>query len=163
MKNTENAFQWITGLLDRHGIAYTVSGGLAARVRGVNRELADIDLDVADADIAKIVDEVNPYIIFGPAHYRDDHWDLYLLTLNYEGQAIDIGGTQAKIFNQQTNAWETRLTETPDVEMKNVFGKCVPVESWESLISYKTKLARDVDLEDVRQLKKLAHELRFSH
>lgn len=36
-----------------------------------------------------------------------------------------------------------------------VCGKKVPIESIESLIAYKIKLARDVDIEDVNQLKAL--------
>ena len=67
-------------------------GGFAARAYGVQRELHDIDFDIPEADFEKILPEVRPYIIHGPTQYKDDHWDLILLTLSYGGQRIDISG-----------------------------------------------------------------------
>jgi hypothetical protein len=159
MKNTETAFNWIIDILERHGITYKISGGFAARVYGVNRELADIDIEVADADILKIVDDVRPYIIFGPARYKDDNWNLELMTLKYEDQEIDVAGTGAKIFNHKTKQWEPCSGNLESIEMKEVFGRKVPIELLNSLIAYKTKLAREVDLEDVRQLRKLGNPI----
>ncbi|RJQ26550.1 MazG-related protein [Candidatus Parcubacteria bacterium] len=153
MKNTEHAFHWIVDILERHGITYRISGGLAARAYGVNRELADIDIEIADADIPNIVDDVKPYIIFGPARYNDEHWDLELMTLNYEDQEIDIAGIKAKIFNSETKQWEPCSDNLESIEIKEVFGRKVPIESMDSLIAYKTKVGREVDLEDIEQLK----------
>ncbi len=153
MRNTEGAFHWIIKILELHGIAYKISGGFAARVYGATRELADIDIEVAEGDIPKIAEEVKPYIIFGPARYQDENWDLELLTLNYEGQEIDIASASGKIFNQQTKQWELGSTDLEDFEIKEVFGASVRMESLDSLIKYKSKLAREVDLEDIRQLK----------
>lgn len=155
MKNTEAAFNWIIDILERHRITYKISGGFAARVHGVNRELADIDIEVADADISKIVNDVKLYIVYGPTRYHDDNWDLELITLKYEGQEIDIAGAEAKIFNHETKQWEPRSGNFESVEVKEVFGRKVPIESRDSLMDYKTKLAREVDLEDVKQLSSL--------
>ncbi len=74
------------------------------------------------------------------------------MTLKYENQEIDIAGTEAKIFNHETKQWELCSGNLKSIEMKEVFGKKVPIESKESLIAYKTKLAREVDLEDIKQL-----------
>ncbi len=158
MKNTEAAFHWIVDILESRGIKYKISGGFAARVYEVNRELADIDIEVADADILKIVDDVKPFIIFGPNRYQDDNWGLELMTLKYEDQEIDIAGAEAKIFNQEAKQWEPCSGNMQSIEMKEVFGKKVPIESKESLIAYKSKLAREVDLEDVRQLQGLTSQ-----
>lgn len=155
MRNTEAAFHWITNILERHKISYKISGGFAARVYGVIRELADIDIEVKDADIRRIVEEVQPYIIFGPGRYTDENWNLELMTLKYEGQEIDIAGVEAKIFNHKTKQWEPCSGSLQSVEMREVFGKEVPIESRSSLIAYKTKLGRDVDVEDVKQLSSL--------
>lgn len=152
MRETEKAFLWITDILERKAVTYRVSGGFAARIYGVNRELADIDIVIADNDIAIIAKEVKPYIIFGPARYLDENWDLNLMTLQYGGQEIDIASAGAKIFNQKTKLWESWVTALDDSEMKEVYGKKVPIEPIGSLIAYKTKLAREVDLEDVEQL-----------
>jgi hypothetical protein len=152
MKNTETAFHWIINILERREISYKISGGFAARVYGVNRELADIDIAVDDLNMLQIVDEVKPYIIFGPDQYIDTNWNLKLMTLQYEGQEIDVAGTQAKIFNHETKQWESCPGNLRSIELKEVFGRKVPIESKESLIAYKTKLAREVDREDVKQL-----------
>ena len=152
MKNTEVAFRWIITILELHKIQYKISGGFAACIYGVNRELADIDIVVADSNISKIVNDVRPYIIFGPAQYRDDSWDLRLMTLKYLDQEIDIAGSRAKIFNYSTQQWEPCPGDFETIEMKEVFGMMVPVESKKSLIAYKTKLDRQVDRDDVHQL-----------
>lgn len=152
MKNTEKAFRWIIEILEQHYIAYKISGGLAARLHGAQRELADIDIEVADADVAKIAEEVRSYIVFGPTRYKDENWDLELMTLEYEGQEIDIAGIEAMIFDQKTESWVACPGDLTTIEVKEAFGRQVPVESLQTLISYKTMLGREVDREDIKQL-----------
>lgn len=156
MKNTKKAFLWIINILEQKEIIYKISGGLSARLYGVNRDLADIDIEIADQDILSIVEDVKPYIIFGPARYKDLNWDLELMTLLYEGQEIDIAGINSKIFNQNTGKWEKCPSNIHDVTIIEIYGKKVPVEPIKSLIAYKSKLAREVDLEDIKQLQEIA-------
>ncbi len=155
MKNTEQAFLWITEILEGMNIPYKISGGFAARAHGVNRELADIDIEVSDKDMTLISDEVKPYIVYGPKRYKDNNWDLNLMTLQYEGQEIDIAGIEAKIFNKENETWENASSDLDDYELIEVYRKKVPIEKLDALVAYKTKLSRDVDIEDVRQLKLL--------
>lgn len=155
MKNTEQAFLWITGILERMNIPYKISGGFAARAYGVNRELADIDIEVNDKDIVLISDEVKSYIVYGPDRYKDDNWDLNLMTLQYEGQEIDIAGIEAKVFNKENERWENAGSDVDNYELIEIYGKKVPIETLDVLIAYKTKLSREVDIEDVRQLRLL--------
>lgn len=152
MKNTEKAFLWITTILEEKKINYRITGGFAARVYGVQRELADIDIEVADANIFLLAEEVKPHTVFGPARYKDEKWDLTLMRLLYEGQDIDIAGADGSFFNDSTGKWEHWTVNPEDKTMMSVFGKIIPVESKKSLIAYKTKLGREVDQEDVRQL-----------
>lgn len=155
MKNTEKAFLWIIELLVRMKISYKISGGFAARAYGVNRELADIDIEVNDKDILLISHEVKSYIVFGPDRYKDDNWDLNLMTLQYEGQEIDIAGIESKVFNKESGNWESIGTDLNRHELIELYGKKVPIEKLDNLIAYKTRLSREVDIEDVRQLKLL--------
>lgn len=156
MKNTDKAFHWIIDILERRQIPYKISGGLAARLHGAQRELADIDIEVSDADVAKIAEEVKPFIVFGPTRYKDENWDLELMTLEYEGQEIDIAGIEAMIFDQKTKGWVACPGDLTTIEVKEAFGRRVPVESLQTLIFYKSMLGREVDLEDVSQLKATA-------
>lgn len=153
MKNTEAAFHWIIDILENKGIRYKISGGFAARMHGVSRELADIDIEIADEDILKITGDVEPYIVFGPARFRDESWDLKLMTLNYLGQEIDIAGNEALMYDRSHSVWERCSNGLEDAELMEVFHRKVWIESPDSLIRYKTKLGREVDIEDVRQLK----------
>jgi hypothetical protein len=153
MKNTEKAFLWIIEILEENNIPFKISGGFAACAYGVNRELADIDIEVNDKDILLISHEVKSYITHGPYRYKDNNWDLELMTLQYEGQEIDIAGIGAKIFNKESGDWENSSTDLTNYELIEIYGKKVPVEKIDSLITYKTKLSREVDIEDVRQLK----------
>ncbi len=160
MRNTEEAFLWIINILEDKEIKYKISGGFSARLYGVERELADIDIEIIDEDFSKILNEIKDYIIFGPDRYKDAHWDLNLITLNYEGQEIDLASVQAKIFNNNTKLWELKNTienwmDSDNFEIKEVFGKKVLIESIKSLKEYKVKLSRDVDLEDLKQLNKI--------
>lgn len=154
-RNTEKAFHWIVGLLKKHNIPFQISGGFAARVYGVNRELADIDIGIPDDRFEDILEEVKTYLIYGPEHYLDDEWDLKLMTLRYEGQKIDIAGRDnIKIFDKQQNEWVPAHRDLTISEDMEVYGVIVPVIPKEALIAYKKKIGREVDIEDIKQLEK---------
>jgi hypothetical protein len=152
MKNTEKAFLWITEILEKRNIPYKISGGFAARVHGVNRELFDIDIEIANEDINIIYDDVKSYITYGPTQYKDDNCNYELMTLSYEGQEIDISGTYGRILNQKSNKWVDVVTNLQNYELIEVYGKKVPIDTIKSLMAYKSKISREVDIEDIRQL-----------
>lgn len=138
MKNTAETFHWLISLFQKHDVPFVVTGGLAARYYGSARPLNDIDVDIKDADFSKIVDEVKPYITFGPGRYCDAKWDLLLMTLNYAGQEIDIGSNNAKIYNSKNQEWTTITTDFSTAEPKEIFGLTVPVIAPAALIFYNT-------------------------
>lgn len=152
MRDTKKAFLWIVDILERNKVVYKISGGFVARIYGVKRELADIDIEVPERDLSIIARETKSYIKFGPERYKDESWDLELLTLEYEGQEIDIACAEATIFNQETKQWEKTVSDLQDANLMEVYGKIIPIEKMDTLISYKNKLGRDVDIEDVNQL-----------
>ena len=78
-RDTEAAFKWIVGLLQKYSIPFQISGGFAAKLYGSNRELADIDIGIPDSRFEDIYEEIKPYLIYGPEHYLDDEWDLKLM------------------------------------------------------------------------------------
>lgn len=146
------AFHWITNLLESHAIQYKITGGLAARAYGVDRSLADIDIEVEEKWIASIAQWVSPYIVYGPDRYKDISWDIQLMTLMYEGQEIDIAAAEARIYNVKTATWELSISNPSEYCTLMIYNKNVPVETLAELITYKEKLGRLVDKEDIRQL-----------
>ncbi|MFA6365367.1 MAG: hypothetical protein WCW78_03125 [Candidatus Paceibacterota bacterium] len=154
MKNPEKTFHWIIGILTKHKIPFVVTGGLAAKSYGSPRELNDFDIDIHDKDFPLFVDEVKPYIIFGPAKYHDERWDLLLMTLNHEGQDIDIsGGDTLRICDARTQEWKNDATDFSDIKEREIFGIRVPVISKKALIAYKKMLIgkhQQIDIEAVQ-------------
>jgi hypothetical protein len=152
-RDTEVAFRWIVGLLQKHSIPFQIGGGFAARLYGSGRELADIDIGVRDDALAKLYPHVHKYVTYGPDHYVDKKWDLQLMTLNYAGQEIDIvGRDNLMIFDKAANNLVPGHRDITDNEMMDVYGVKVPVIPKASLIAYKKKLMREVDRLDVEAL-----------
>lgn len=155
MKNTEEAFHWIIQIIKSKDIPFRISGGFAARLYGASRDLADIDIDIPDEYFDLILDEIKDYIIYGPVQYKDEEWDLYLATLNYKGQLIDLAGSsKSNIFDKNTDTWVKFKVDYEDFELFDIFGIIVPVIKKEDLINYKLKLKREVDIIDVNELLK---------
>jgi|SRR3989344_781675 len=106
MRKTKEAFTWIIGLLKEHKIPFQITGGFAANIYGSNRVLADIDIGIPDEKIFEIQNIVKKFIIYGPKRYKDNVFDLLLMTLKYKGQEIDIYGINSeRLFNKKTNKW----------------------------------------------------------
>lgn len=156
-KNARLALKWIIRVLEKHQIPYQIAGGLAARGYGVQRPLEDIDIDIPEKCFDLILSDIKPYITFGPSHYKSELWDLYLLTLNYKNQPIDISGAHTtKIFNQKDGKWQKIKTDFAKTEIRPIFDIEVPLIQRAELIRYKSVLNRKVDQIDVQQLQKLA-------
>jgi hypothetical protein len=153
VRNTEAAFRWIVGILQNHNIPFQIGGGFAAQLYGATRELADIDFDIPESRFAELLPEVKQYIKFGPEQYRDDNWDLLLLTLSYEGQDIDIcGAYEAKVFDQAQGQWMDIKDDFSTANKLTVYEIDVPIMNKGELIEYKTMLGREVDKIDVAQM-----------
>ncbi|QQR84210.1 hypothetical protein IPJ72_03425 [Candidatus Peregrinibacteria bacterium] len=120
MQNTETAFHWIIDLLEKNNIQFRISGGFAARLYGSNRPLYDIDIEIKDRDFDRLMPLVKEKIIYGPARYQDEVFDLFLATLEFEGQEIDLCGCETtRLFNHQTGEWE----RTPSILMRSPLKK----------------------------------------
>lgn len=153
MRDVKSSLKWITDILARLNIPYQIAGGLAAIAYGANRELADIDIDIPEDKFDTLKEHVSDYITFGPSRYKDDHWDLLLMTLNHHGQEIDIGGAhQTHLFCQSTRTWHKLSTDFSKSISINIYDLTLPVIARQYLIEYKTLLARPVDLIDIEQL-----------
>ena len=113
-------------------------------------KLFDIDIDMKGGDFARLLPFVKDYITFGPERYRDESFDIELLTLEYHGQKIDLSSDEnARIYNSITKQWQVCETNYADYEQHEIFGLVAPVIRRQELIEYKKMIGRRLGLEDV--------------
>ncbi|MDP3794995.1 MAG: MazG-related protein [bacterium] len=152
-KDTKQALEWIVGVLQKHRVPFQISGGCAAKIYGSPRELNDIDIDIPEDCFEKVMADVRPFIIYGPAQYKDQKWDLYLMTLNYARQEIDIGGQHAKISTRDRAKWVDFNFDSSKAVKKEFLGLEVPVIPKKDLIAYKQLLDGDHQQIDIESIK----------
>ncbi len=151
--HSQAALVWITDLLHKLDIPYQIQGGLAAKAYGAKRNLVDIDIDIPQSGFNKIAGSVKDYVTYGPAHYKDNSWDIFLMTLSYKGQEIDLtDGENIKMFYPITGHWIKLVTDFSSSCLLDVMGVRVPVIPRDALISYKKIAARQVDLFDIHDM-----------
>ena len=151
---TNNAFKWIIQLLELNDIPYLICGGLAANAYGSKRLLNDIDIFVPNTNYFDVVTLGDEYISYGPERYRDQHWDVEYVQFTYEGQKIEVGSSdEVKIFNSNSNSWVALELNFDSFSTISLLGRKVKVMNKSELVSYKSKLAREVDLIDVNEIK----------
>ena len=155
MQNIKEALIWITNIIQKYHIPFQIVGGLAVIAYGSTRMLADVDIEIPEDSFIKIQDEIAPYITFGPAQYKSDLWDLFLMTLNYQGQEIDLSGAyKTKIYNIADKSWIPLNVDFSKVNYMDIYGMNLPVIGRNELIAYKKILSRPVDLLDIAFLEK---------
>jgi hypothetical protein len=154
-KDTESAFKWIIHILQKHDIPFQIKGGFASRLYGVKRDLADIDISIPEDRYEDLIPYVKEFIVYGPEQYKDDEWDLKLMTLTYKDQDIDIAGAyEKKNFDKVNQKWVPTPHNLDNSVYMEVYGLNVPVITKEDLIAYKKLIQRDVDIFDVEALSK---------
>ena len=130
MKDTEAALKWIVGILRSHNMPFEISGGFAARLYGSSRELADIDIDVPSDRISELSELVKDYSKYGLQYYKDEQFDLMIVSLNYKGQDIDITPETVKIFNSTKKVWVNStvdLQKATEKEINNITNSNIPL------------------------------------
>ena len=96
----------------------------------------DIDIDIPEDDVDKIIEDVSEFITFGPDRFKSDTWDFSLMTLNYNGQEIDIcGAYKSKIYNRLCNTWDKIITDFSNVIYIDINGLILPVIPRDELIA----------------------------
>lgn len=147
----ERALYWVIDVLTRNDIDYQISGGFAAHIYGANRPINDIDIDIPEDRFEDVYNDVKDYIIFGPGQFKDERWDLKMITLNYKGQEIDIGGAyETKICDINTGEWVTDSADLSTVKIFYVNGLKINVCNPRDLASYKKMLKGEHQKNDVQ-------------
>jgi hypothetical protein len=146
------ALLWITDILNKKNIPFQITGGLAAKIYGSPRPLKDIDLDIPEERFAELIDDVRPYITFGPADIKNERWDLHLMVLNYHDQDIDVGSSRVKIHDDDTNTWLDFSCDLGRATYLEVAGVRMPVVPKADLIAYKRYLIGDHQKADIQAI-----------
>ncbi len=153
MRNTHAAVVWIVSILQELNIPFEIDGGLAAHIYGAARELADIDINVPQERFEELVPHIREYLHFGPSQYKDEHWDLYMMTVNYAGQNIDISALgNMRYYDHETNEWKDFPSDMSDVRNMAYDNMDLPFVNEIKLMIYKQQLGRGVDRKDVRMM-----------
>ncbi len=152
-KKVETALVWIKQILEDNQVPYQIVGGLAARIHGGTRPVADIDLYIPRESAEQLMPHVQAWFSKPLTHYREGGWDLEYCQLIYQNQKIEIGlspGTQ--IQDGKTGQWIELTTDFASSEMGEYQGISVPVIPVADLLAYKILLDREVDRIDIREL-----------
>lgn len=152
-KNIQQAFHWIIKILRIKKIPFRISGGLAAYSYGSKRDIHDIDIDLPDKEIEKLMPLLRKFKVIGPNYYKDKEWEVYYISIDYKGQDVDlVGSNSQRIFNKNARKWEKFKINLNNVEKKKIFGLYIPVITKSELINYKSKIRRPMDLLDIKNL-----------
>lgn len=140
---TINALKWIVGILNENNIPYCIGGGMAVYLYGSDRPVNDIDISISGQYFPTIIPLVKDYIIAGPKHYKNDKWDCTTLSLNYEGQSIDMTDADTLLMSKKDSTGWIRNKEIyqkyPNV-VKDVGGINVSLMDPRVLLEYKQEL-----------------------
>ena len=155
MKDSVSALAWITKELTDRGIPFAIVGGLASNAYGGSRPLNDIDIDVPDAVMPTLAQELAALRAFGPERSISECFDCQLLGFSYLGQEIELSGAESLlILDRSSNRWVPWPTDLRMIEIRTVLGLRLPVIERNALIAYKKMAGRDTDLIDVSEIQK---------
>jgi predicted nucleotidyltransferase len=150
----KNVLRFLVDTFTDHGIEFQITGGLAAITYGAVRPLYDIDIDVYKKDVEKIRELLALYIVEdwnNDLEGDEDNFDLWMMSLEIDGVPIDISQLEDSRVRRVGGEWIAQ-PEAMNTETRTIDGMSLPVQKKEDLIAYKKLIARDTDLEDIRQI-----------
>jgi hypothetical protein len=153
--SVKKTIHWICSILEKHKVPFQITGGLAAIIYGSKRKLNDIDIDIPVKYFKIIFPDIKKHVIFN-GRYKDECFDIPLITISYSGRQIDLAASDSgKMFDKKKGKWvedeKTDLSKSPEIIF---FGKKMKIIPKKDLIEYKKMIARQCDLEDLRYLSK---------
>ena len=99
------------------------------------------------------LEDINPYVVWGPKTVVEGAWSLTYLKANYHGQKIEIGDTaDLKIQSCMNGEWVEQVIDFEASIVKSILDLEIEVMPVDQLIAYKRLLGRDVDQQDIQEL-----------
>ncbi|MCX6793109.1 MAG: nucleotidyltransferase [Candidatus Falkowbacteria bacterium] len=148
--------RWIVDILERNNVPYKIGGGLAAKVYGSEREVNDIDISLSGKYFDAIIAEASDFITAGPKHYLNEKWDCNTLSVNYNGQEIDMTDVDTLLMSNldQTQWLKVKERRLYDAVVTNINGLMVSIMDPRDLLSYKQELGGEHQSIDIEAIKK---------
>lgn len=84
------AIETVVSALQRAGVWYRATGGLAGNLHGSVWPLHDIDLDYLARDWNTIAGVLSPYLVEGPILYEDDEFRLVMARARISSVEIEL-------------------------------------------------------------------------
>jgi hypothetical protein len=139
--------------LNKAGIDYQVSGGLAGNIHGSSWPLQDIDIEVARGHMLAI-EQIFAEFVTEPLHYfENDEFRMFMVNLTIEGISVDINQAEG-VFVNTNGDWSKLDTDLKMADTISWRGLVVQVQPLHDLIHYKELLGRVVDVNELRLLSK---------
>lgn len=157
--DTLKALTWIIEILNMNNIPYRVGGGAATFLYGSGRKVNDIDISISGAYFPKFIPLVESYVTAGPKHYVNEKWDCNTLSLNYNGQDIDLTDVDTLLMKRlDDGAWiknKEIYEKWPDIRKDLGDGLLITLMHPKVLLEYKQHLGGEHQEFDMVYLKKL--------
>lgn len=147
----ERAVRRLVNLLDEAGACYQFSGGFAGNLYGSRWPLHDLDVDVAQQDLPRLVALLAPYISHPFGLYEDAEFRLYLVRATLEGVDIDVNQAE-DAYGRCSGQWVSLQTDLTRRQRMPVCDRHVWVQPLDDLIAYKALIGRWTDVADLRAL-----------
>ena len=147
--------------MDKHQVPYRIGGGFAAHIYGANRPINDIDITFPGKYFPIIIPEVTGYVAYEFGHSKDEKWDCDGLTLEYEGQEIDMTDIDTlKMSNKKKTEWlqtKDNFRKYPNV-IRDVEGIKISLIDPRDLVAYKRHLDGEHQTVDVKAVEEYIKE-----
>jgi hypothetical protein len=152
----ERAVRQLVHVLDEAAACYQFSGGLAGNLHGSRWPLHDLDIDVAQQDLPRLAEFLQPYTYSPLGLYEDAEFRFHLLRARFEGVAIDVSQAE-DAYGRCGGQWVPLGTNLARRQRVSLLDLHVWVQPLDALIAYKELIGRSAD---VAELRALQHRLR---
>ena len=95
------------------------------------------------------------HVVKGTHNRRSHFWDIIYMVLEYQGQMIEIiSDRNINILDTGRHSWIRLSLDFSRFQRKKIWGLQARIMDRQDLIPYKSLLNRDVDIQDIRDMKK---------
>lgn len=142
----------VAEVLLANNILFQLTGGLAAIAYGARRTTSDLDIGVNRVNIPRVQSLFASNVEKGYLEGPQKGGGIYLITLRIEGVRVDIGQVENNCYGYSGERVVCIDSHIENSQIVSIGGMKLPVQNKEELILYKSILAREVDLEDIKQI-----------